>query len=120
MLHQSQKHMHGISEIKGTLRSRPSLLSHAHLPRYPRKLLAEPGSRRHAQTWSFYFRLTPAFLRWFTNVALVEREIQNQIDEIVREHVFECLKDHIPIELQLEAAERKRELEQLNLALHNS
>lgn len=50
----------------------------------------------------------------------VEREIQQQIDDLVKEHVAECLKEHIPIELQLEVAERKRELEQLNLALHNS
>lgn len=53
-------------------------------------------------------------------LSLVETEIQNHIDDLVREHVSECLKDHIPIELQLEVAERRRELERLNLALHNS
>jgi hypothetical protein len=50
----------------------------------------------------------------------VENEIQNHIDDLVKEHVSECLKDHIPLELQLEVAEGKRELEKLNLALHNS
>ncbi|KAF8963597.1 hypothetical protein BDZ97DRAFT_1919603 [Flammula alnicola] len=51
----------------------------------------------------------------------VEEEITNQIDELVREQVAECLlKDHIPPELQEEFASSKRELEELNLKLHNS
>jgi len=50
----------------------------------------------------------------------VESEIQSLIGDLVKEHVTECLKDHIPIDLQLEIAERKNELERLNLALHNS
>jgi hypothetical protein len=51
---------------------------------------------------------------------LVEEEITNQIDEIVKEKVAECLKDHIPPELQEEFATSKRELQELTLRLHNS
>ncbi|KAH9485597.1 hypothetical protein JR316_0002507 [Psilocybe cubensis] len=50
----------------------------------------------------------------------VEQEITNQIDELVREQVAECLKAHIPQELQDEVAMSKKELEELNLRLHNS
>lgn len=50
----------------------------------------------------------------------VEQEIASQIDELVREQVEECLKTHIPKELQDELAISKRELEELNLRLHNS
>jgi type I site-specific restriction endonuclease len=50
----------------------------------------------------------------------VEQEIQSHIDDFVKEHVMECLRDHIPLDLQHEVAERKDELERLNLALHNS
>ncbi|KAF9529783.1 hypothetical protein CPB83DRAFT_852170 [Crepidotus variabilis] len=50
----------------------------------------------------------------------VEREITGQIDELVKEQVAECLKAHIPHDLQEEVAGSRRELEELNLALHNS
>jgi len=50
----------------------------------------------------------------------VEQEIAIQIDELVKEQVEECLKTHIPKELQDELAISKRELEELNLRLHNS
>jgi predicted metal-dependent peptidase len=54
-----------------------------------------------------------------TNIQ-VEQEIANQIDELVKEQVEECLKTHIPKEVQDELAISKRELEELNLRLHNS
>lgn len=50
----------------------------------------------------------------------VEEEIKSQIDELVREQVAQCLKEHIPPALQDEFAMSKRELEELNLRLHNS
>ncbi|PPQ93849.1 hypothetical protein CVT25_013558 [Psilocybe cyanescens] len=50
----------------------------------------------------------------------VEQEITNQIDELIKEQVAECLKAHIPQELQDEVAMSKKELEELNLRLHNS
>jgi len=50
----------------------------------------------------------------------VEQEIASQIDELVKEQVEEFLEAHIPKELQDEVAFSKRELEQLNLRLHNS
>jgi len=54
-----------------------------------------------------------------TNIQ-VEQEIASQIDELVKEQVEECLKAHIPREVQDELAISKRELEELNLRLHNS
>lgn len=54
-----------------------------------------------------------------TNIQ-VEKEIASQIDELVKEQVEECLKTHIPKEVQDELAISKRELEELNLRLHNS
>lgn len=54
-----------------------------------------------------------------TNIP-VEQEIASQIDELVKEQVEECLKTHIPKEVQDELAISKRELEELNLRLHNS
>lgn len=54
-----------------------------------------------------------------TNIQ-VEQEIASQIDELVKEQVEECLKTHIPKELQDKLAISKRELEELNLRLHNS
>lgn len=54
-----------------------------------------------------------------TNIQ-VEQEIASQIDELVKEQVEECLKTHIPKEVQDELAISKRELEELNLRLHNS
>ncbi|KIM40360.1 hypothetical protein M413DRAFT_28841 [Hebeloma cylindrosporum] len=50
----------------------------------------------------------------------VEQEVASQIDELVKEQVEECLKTHIPKDLQDEVAVSKRELEALNLRLHNS
>ncbi|KAF8911549.1 hypothetical protein CPB84DRAFT_929794 [Gymnopilus junonius] len=50
----------------------------------------------------------------------VEQEIATRIDELVKEHVAKCLKVHIPQELQDEVASSKRELEELNIRLHNS
>ncbi|KAJ3503105.1 hypothetical protein NLJ89_g8581 [Agrocybe chaxingu] len=50
----------------------------------------------------------------------VEQEISHQIDAFVQEQVAECLKDHIPQALQDEVEESKRELDRLNIALHNS
>jgi uncharacterized protein (DUF433 family) len=54
-----------------------------------------------------------------TNIQ-VEQEIASQMDELVKEQVEECLKTYIPKELQDELAISKRELEELNLKLHNS
>jgi len=54
-----------------------------------------------------------------TNIQ-VEQEIASQIDELVKEQVEECLKTHVPREVQDELAISKRELEELNLRLHNS
>jgi len=42
----------------------------------------------------------------------VEREITEQMDKLVQERVAECLKTHIPQELQDEVARSKRELKQ--------
>ncbi|KDR75618.1 hypothetical protein GALMADRAFT_1330576 [Galerina marginata CBS 339.88] len=50
----------------------------------------------------------------------VEQVIANQIDGLVKEHVAECLKTHIPQELQSEVESSRRELEELDLRLHNS
>lgn len=50
----------------------------------------------------------------------VEQEIATRIDELVKEHVAECLKIHIPQDLQEEVASSKRELDELNIRLHNS
>lgn len=50
----------------------------------------------------------------------MEEDIKNQIDELVREQVAQCLKEHIPPDLQDEFATSKKELEELNLRLHNS
>jgi hypothetical protein len=50
----------------------------------------------------------------------VEEEITAQIDDMVKEYVAECLKAHIPQDLQDEVAMSKKELEELNLRLHNS
>lgn len=50
----------------------------------------------------------------------VNREIVDQIDALVQEQVAQCLKDHIPEDLQLELAQNKQEFEELQLALHNS
>jgi len=50
----------------------------------------------------------------------VNREITEQIDAMVQEQVAQCLKDHIPEDLQLELAKNKQEYEELQLALHNS
>ncbi|KAF5322068.1 hypothetical protein D9619_001639 [Psilocybe cf. subviscida] len=50
----------------------------------------------------------------------VEEEITAQIDDMVKEYVAECLKAHIPQDLQEEVAMSKKELEELNLRLHNS
>ena len=51
---------------------------------------------------------------------IVEREITAQMDKLVQERVAECLKTHIPQELQDEVARSKRELKQVRLALHDS
>ena len=56
----------------------------------------------------------------FLIIWTVEDEIKSQIDELVREQVAQCLKDHIPPALQDEFEMSKRELEELNLRLHNS
>lgn len=50
----------------------------------------------------------------------MEKEYASQIDELVEEQVAICLKTHIPEELQNEVAESKRQLEELQQALHNS
>lgn len=67
----------------------------------------------------YYFETTAPFYA-STNEGSVEQEIADQIDVLVKEQVAECLKAHIPKELQLEVASSKRELEELNNALHNS
>jgi hypothetical protein len=51
---------------------------------------------------------------------IVEREITEQMDKLVQERVAECLKTHIPQELQDEVARSKLELKQVRIALHNS
>ena len=51
---------------------------------------------------------------------VVEREIAEQMDKLVQERVAECLKTHIPQELQDEVARSKRELKQVRLELHDS
>ena len=50
----------------------------------------------------------------------MEREIAEKMDKLVQERVAECLKTHIPQELQDEVARSKRELKQVRLALHDS
>ena len=50
----------------------------------------------------------------------MEREIAVQMDKLVQERVAECLKTHIPQNLQDEVARSKRELNQVRLALHDS
>ena len=50
----------------------------------------------------------------------MEREIAEQMDKLVQERVAECLKTHIPQELQDEVARSKRELKQVRLELHDS
>ena len=50
----------------------------------------------------------------------MEREITAQMDKLVQERVAECLKSHIPQELQDEVARSKNELKQVRLALHDS
>ena len=51
---------------------------------------------------------------------IVEREITEKMDKLVQERVAECLKTHIPQELQDEVARSKRELKQVRLELHDS
>lgn len=51
---------------------------------------------------------------------IVEREITEKMDKLVQERVAECLKAHIPQELQDEVARSKRELKQVRLELHDS
>jgi len=50
----------------------------------------------------------------------VEADIEIQIDELVREQVAKYLEKYIPKALQDELADRKRELEEVQRALHNS
>ena len=50
----------------------------------------------------------------------MEREITEQMDKLVQERVAECLKTHIPQELQDEVARSKSKLKQVRLALHDS
>jgi hypothetical protein len=50
----------------------------------------------------------------------VEADIERQIDEMLKQQVAENLERHIPKKLQDELAERKRELEEVQRALHNS
>ena len=50
----------------------------------------------------------------------MEREIAEQMDKLVKERVAECLKTHIPQELQDEVAKSKSELKQVRLELHDS
>ena len=67
----------------------------------------------------FYF----IFIRLVTCVSdalIVEREIAEKMDQLVQERVSECLKTHIPQELQDEVARSKMELKQVRLELHNS
>jgi hypothetical protein len=54
------------------------------------------------------------------NALIVEREIAEKMDQLVQERVAECLKTHIPQELQDEVASSKMELKQVRLELHNS
>ncbi|GLB37352.1 hypothetical protein LshimejAT787_0404030 [Lyophyllum shimeji] len=49
-----------------------------------------------------------------------QREIEAEIDGLVREQVAECLKTIIPQDLQDEVAAQKSELEELRIQLHNS
>ncbi|KAF5386215.1 hypothetical protein D9615_002317 [Tricholomella constricta] len=47
------------------------------------------------------------------------REIEEEIDELVKEQVAECLKTIIPQDLQEQVAEQRSELEELGIQLHN-
>lgn len=67
-----------------------------------------------------FFFVAPEYSTCSTNVVIVEKDITKSIDDLVKEQVAECLKGHIPRELQEEVADSKRELEELNLALYNS
>jgi len=49
-----------------------------------------------------------------------QREIEAEIDELVREQVAECLEMIIPQDLQDEVAKQKSELKELRVKLHNS
>ena len=51
---------------------------------------------------------------------IVEREITEKMDKLVQERVAECLKTHIPQELQDEVTRSKRELKQVRIELHDS
>jgi hypothetical protein len=51
---------------------------------------------------------------------VVEKAVDEQIDEIVREQVTASLETHIPQRLQDELAEDKRKLDELQRRLHNS
>jgi hypothetical protein len=50
----------------------------------------------------------------------VEKEYAEHIDKLVEEQVAACLKTYIPQELQDEVAESKRQLAEIQRALHNS
>ena len=53
-------------------------------------------------------------------ISIVEEDIAGQIDDLLKQGIEECLRDHIPQELQDEIADNQRELEEVRLALHNS
>jgi len=53
-------------------------------------------------------------------IGIVEEDIAGQIDALVKQGIEDCLRDHIPQELQDEIADNQRELEEVRLALHNS
>jgi hypothetical protein len=55
-----------------------------------------------------------------TDDSTAEQEIEQELDELVREQVALCLEAHISQELQDEVAQSQRELEDLRLQLHNS
>jgi hypothetical protein len=115
---QDQKHKEGIIEIQGNFRSFffdynffwNSLLSPDLLGILNNFLQNQVVENMRKQGHSSF--LKRAFV--------VEKDITKTIDDLVKEHVAECLKDHIPRELQAEVADSKRELEELNLALYNS
>jgi hypothetical protein len=50
----------------------------------------------------------------------VEQEIGDHIDDLIKEGIAECLKDHIPPDVQEEIAASKKELDRVRLALYNS
>jgi hypothetical protein len=50
----------------------------------------------------------------------VENTIEGQIDQVVNERVAEIVKGHLSKELEDEAAEHRRQLGELQRALHNS